>query len=71
MKYCPKCQNKGFTPSEGFSKPLIHKGKENHKKFSIRYWACVNCGARFKTIEKLLQYLDEGKDLFAEEKERS
>ena len=65
MKTCPNCANKGFTPSEGFSKPLVHKGKVNYPKFSVRYYYCINCGARPKTIEKLLEYVVGG-DLFSE-----
>lgn len=42
-------------PSENFSKPLVNKGKKNFRKFSIRYYGCINCGARFKTIEEFYE----------------
>ena len=63
MKYCPSCKNKGWTPSEGFTKPLINRGKQNYKNMSVRYYYCMNCQAKFKTVEKLLDYVQEV-DLF-------
>jgi len=71
MKFCPECGNKGFTPSDKFSKPLINKGKQNYKKFSIRYYACINCGARFKTIEKFHESVDKSGSLFDEQPEKA
>ena len=67
MKNCPKCHNKGFEPSENFSKPLVNKGKKNHRSFAIRYYACINCGARFKTIEEHYEDVAGNGDLFDEE----
>lgn len=66
MKYCPKCKNKGWKPSQNFTKPLVHKGKVNYKSFALRYYGCMNCGARFKTIEEVHEYLGEADDLFSE-----
>lgn len=68
MKFCPKCKNKGFKPTEGFTKPLLHKGKKNFNTVSIRYYYCMNCGAKFKTAESLQEFIKE-LDLFPEEGE--
>lgn len=70
MKYCPKCKNKGWKPTEGFNKPLVHKGKINHTSMSVRYYFCVNCGSKIKTIEKFFEFVEE-QDLFSSSEEET
>lgn len=55
MKYCPHCENEGWEPEDGFTKPVINKGKDNHKNFAIRYYICINCNYRWKSIEKFYE----------------
>ena len=59
MRNCPVCKNKDFKGTEGFTKPLIHKGKKNFATFSIRYYYCMSCGSRLKTVEKLQEVIQE------------
>lgn len=69
MKICPVCKNKGFKPSEAFNRPLIHRGKKNYAGLSVRYYYCINCNTRFKTVEKLQEVIKE-LDLFTDDLEK-
>lgn len=50
---CPSCKGVGFLPTEAYANHLISKKKESFNTLNKRYYACINCGARFVTEEKL------------------
>jgi predicted transcriptional regulator len=64
MKQCPECHNKGWKPTQEFSQPLKNFGKKSYKSFSVRYIMCLNCGYRFKTIERFYDEVQPPPDLF-------
>jgi transcriptional regulator NrdR family protein len=49
---CPKCKNKDFQKSDDINKPLKVFRTEGFKDFNIRSLVCLQCGFRFKTVER-------------------
>ena len=50
---CPKCQNKGFVPSDECKTPLLNAGgKRHYQTFNTRRYVCLQCGHHFMTKEE-------------------
>lgn len=56
---CPKCKNRGFTPTVDAPRPLINiGGKLRFATLDTRRYVCVQCGHAFVTKEVYYRDLD-------------
>lgn len=69
---CPRCQNKGFKPSEEVKYPLFNMGnKEKYDGFDMRRYVCLQCGYKFLTVERFERpVMEEQKIDFGDENDR-
>lgn len=55
---CPECKNKGFVPSDDVPRAIHNMGGKVYTPSgmeAVRRYVCLQCGYKWKTVEKFYE----------------